>query len=133
MTAPITRFCGVRGATTVERDEAHLLCDATRELLTALLHHNHVSQTQIVSAIFTVTPDLRSEFPARAARDMGWHDVPMLCATEMAVPGALARCIRVLLHLTVPEGHPAVQAVYLRDATVLRLDVGPPGSQGISL
>jgi chorismate mutase len=123
MTSPATRFRGVRGAITVERDEAQLICEATRELLTELLCHNHVTLAQIVSAIFTVTPDLQSEFPARAARDLGWHEVPMLCATEIAVPGALARCVRVLLHLELPEGHAAVQPVYLRGATALRPDV----------
>ncbi|HXC25759.1 MAG TPA: chorismate mutase [Gemmatimonadaceae bacterium] len=128
MTAPGYRFRGIRGATTVERDEAQLICEATQELLTELLRHNPVTPAQIVSALFTVTPDLRSEFPARAARELGWHEVPMLCATEMAVPGALTRCIRVLLHVELPEGHAAIQPVYLRGATALRPDVAPPPS-----
>ena len=116
------RMRGVRGATTVVRDEAQLICEATQELLGELMRHNDLRPDHIVSAIFTVTPDLRSEFPARAARDLGWHEVPMLCATEMGVPGALVRCIRVLLHVEMVEGH-AVHPVYLRGAVALRPDV----------
>lgn len=116
------RLRGIRGATTVTRDEALLIRDATRELLATLVERNALTSDQIVSAFFTVTPDLRSEFPARAARDLGWDDVPMLCSVEMPVPGALAYCIRVLLHVELPGEHP-VRHAYLHGAEVLRPDL----------
>lgn len=118
-----------RGATTVERDEAMLLCDATRELLEALLARNNASADDVLSAVFTVSSDLRSEFPARAARDLGWDHVAMLCTTEMPVPGALERCIRVLLHLELPVAQRDVKHAYLRSASVLRPDLdGAPSA-----
>lgn len=115
------RVRGIRGATTVARDEALLVRDATRELLTTLIERNTLVPSQIVSAFFTVTPDLRSEFPARAARDLGWDNVPTLCSVEMAVPGALELCIRVLLHVELPAEH-VVRHAYLHGAEVLRPD-----------
>jgi len=110
----------VRGATTVRADEARLIHEATTELLLAMLDANALRPAQLVSAIFTMTPDLTTEFPARAARDLGWRDVPLLCAQEIAVPGALARCIRVLLHARVSSHRAPLRPVYLRDAVVLR-------------
>jgi chorismate mutase len=113
----------VRGATTVARDNARLVCDATRELLQELLDRNGATSDQIISAVFSVSPDLRSEFPARAARDLGWDHVAMLCTTEMPVPGALERCIRVLLHIELDVAQRDVQHAYLHDATGLRPDL----------
>ena len=113
----------VRGATTVPSDETMLIHDATSELLAELLRRNELSPDRVISAIFTVTPDLRSEFPARAARDLGLHDVPMLCAVEMSVPGSLTRCIRVLLHVAGPLPAARGCSVYLRDAAALRPDL----------
>jgi chorismate mutase len=115
------RIRGVRGATTVERDEAILICGATRELLTELLARNQATPRDVVSAMFTATIDLRSEFPARAGRELGWEDVAMLCAVEMPVPGAMPRCIRVSLHMELPEEQ-VVQHAYLRGAEELRPD-----------
>jgi len=89
----------VRGATTVARDEPALVRAATRELLAALLERNALTPADIVSAVFTVTGDLRSEFPARAARELGWGDVPLLCAVDAPAAGAPPRCVRVLLHV----------------------------------
>jgi chorismate mutase len=113
----------LRGATTVAADETLLIHEATLQLLTELLSRNDLTPERIISAIFTVTPDLRSEFPARAAREIGFHEVPMICAVEMAVPGALARCIRVLLHVTGPLQPPRGRSVYLRGAAGLRPDL----------
>lgn len=113
----------VRGATTVPADDTLLIHEATSELLAQLLNRNALCPDQVISAIFTVTPDLRSEFPARAARDLGLHEVPMLCAVEMTVPGALARCIRVLLHVAGPLPSSRGQSVYLREAATLRPDL----------
>ena len=116
----------VRGATTVERDEAMLVCDATRELLDEMLARNGATADDVISAVFTVSPDLRSEFPARAARDLGWEHVAMLCTTEMPVPGAIERCVRVMLHVELPGSQRDVKHAYLRNAAVLRPDLTRP-------
>lgn len=121
-TGAATRLRGIRGATVVVRDDSALIQSATQELLTALLRRNSISVSAIVSAIFTVTPDLVSEFPARAARELGWIDVPMLCCTEIPVPGAMAQAIRVLLHAEVPA-NVAVRHVYLNGAEDMRPDL----------
>ncbi|HEU4629420.1 MAG TPA: chorismate mutase [Gemmatimonadaceae bacterium] len=117
----------IRGAITVAADDAALVRQATIELLQAMLAHNDLQPAQLVSAIFTVTPDLTSEFPARAARELGWREVPMLCAQEVAVPGALPRCLRVLLHAETGRPRALVRHVYLRDAVALRPDLAPEG------
>lgn len=114
----------LRGATTVASDEAGLVADATQELLRALLARNALTVEDVVSAIFTCTDDLVSAYPARAARDLGWQNVPMLCAAELPVRGALPRCVRVLLHVEWSAGHPAPKHAYLRDAAALRGDLG---------
>ena len=118
----------LRGATTVAADEPALLVDATQELLRTLLERNALHESQVLSAFFTCTADLTSAYPAQAARDMGWRHVPMLCAAELPVRGALPRCIRVLLHVDVGEAATAARHAYLREAVVLRgdLDDGRP-------
>ncbi|MHB1326773.1 MAG: chorismate mutase [Gemmatimonadales bacterium] len=117
------RMWGLRGATTVAADRADLVRAATRELLEELVARNALEQDEIVSAIFSVTTDLVSEYPASGARELGWVEVPLLCTTEIPVPGGLPRVIRVLLHVepAVPRDrwHPA----YLRGASVLRPDL----------
>lgn len=113
----------IRGATTVDRDEPALVLGATRELLDQVVARNALHPDDIVSVIFTVTSDLTSEFPARAARELGWVDVPLLCTMEIPVPGALPRCIRVLLHVETGVGRDAIQHVYLREARTLRPDL----------
>ena len=90
---------GVRGATTVTADEPPLIRAAVCELIDVLLDENNLTSMDVVSAVFTATPDLVSEFPAYAARIYGWTDVPVICAQELPVTGALPRCIRVLLHV----------------------------------
>lgn len=116
------RMRGVRGATTVEADEPPLVLAATTELLREIVSRNAVDPDRLVSAIFTTTPDLASTYPARAARDLGWHDVPLLCMTEIDVPGGIARCIRVLVHAELRTSRSAVRHVYLRGARALRPD-----------
>jgi chorismate mutase len=120
----------VRGATTVERDEAMLVCDATRELLIEMLSRNAATADDVISAVFTVSPDLRSEFPARAARDLGWDHVAMLCTTEMPVPGAMERCVRVMLHVELTGAQRDVKHAYLRQAAGLRPDLTEPPARG---
>ncbi len=113
----------VRGATTVDADDPARIRAATRELLRHIVDRNGISPADVVSALFTVTRDLTSEFPARAARELGWIDVPMLCALEIPVPGALPRCIRVLLHLETDRARHAIEHVYLGEARGLRPDL----------
>lgn len=115
---------GIRGATTVAVDQADLILDATRELLEAILKANQgMTPEDIGSAIFTVTQDLVSTFPAQAARQMGWHLVPMMCSREIPVPGSLPRTIRVLVHWNTAIPQHQVVHVYLRDAVKLRPDL----------
>lgn len=117
------RVRALRGATTVERDAPADIRIATRELLEAIVERNSLDTGDIISAIFTVTADLRSEFPARAARELGWHDIPLLCTVEIPVPGALDRCIRVLLHAETAMSRDEMRHVYLRGARALRPDL----------
>jgi chorismate mutase len=119
----LTIYCrGVRGATTVERDTAEDILEATRELLLELIRRNEIHPDDVASAIFTTTPDLQAEFPALAARQLGWHDVALLCGHEMSRPGALGRCIRVLIHLNTTRTAAEIEHVYIRDAVNLRPD-----------
>jgi len=116
------RIRGLRGATRVARDDSESIRAATRQLLAEMLLRNSLRQDAIVSAFFTVTPDLVSEFPARAAREMGWDDVAMLCSTEIPVPGSMDRVVRVLLHAELPA-NTSVRHVYLNGAEELRPDL----------
>ena len=115
---------GIRGATTVTADEPDLILQATRELLEEILAENEDMRTEdIASALFTVTDDLASTFPAQAARQMGWGLVPMLCAREIPVPDSLPRVIRVLVHWNTDISQNKITHVYLRDAVKLRPDL----------
>jgi len=109
---------GIRGATSVEGDRPELILEATRELLQEIL-----DRKEIVSAIFTTTTDLCSTFPAEAARSLGMNHVPLLCASEISVPGSLASCIRILLHVNSEKSQQDIVHVYLREAKKLRPDV----------
>lgn len=113
----------VRGATTVAADRPALIREAVTELLEAVLDDNDLVPADIISAVFTATPDLVSEFPAYAARLCGWTDIPLLCAQELPVPGALTQCIRVLVHAETRLARNEVRHVYLRDAVLLRADL----------
>jgi chorismate mutase len=113
----------VRGAITVDRDEPVLIREAVTEMLEALLEDNDLAPTDLISAVFTATPDLVSEFPAHAARLYGWTDIPLLCAQELPVPGALTHCIRVLVHCETRMARHEIRHVYLRNAVLLRSDL----------
>lgn len=117
------RTVAVRGATTVAADRAEAIVAATAELLTTLMEANGVGPDDIVSLIFTSTPDLTSEFPAAAARALGLADTPLLCATEIGVAGAMTRCIRVLMHFSAPRAYAGPRPVYLGEAKALRTDL----------
>jgi chorismate mutase len=112
----------LRGAITVDENDADAILDATEELTRAVLDQNGLEPDQLVSCIYTCTDDLDAEFPAVAARRMGLSAVPLLCAREIDVPGALPRVIRMLVHCYADEAAP-VKHVYLRDAVALRRDL----------
>ena len=114
---------GIRGATTVEADTAKAILAATTELLTEIIDANDVDSRDVASALFTVTPDLTTAFPARAARDLGWQHVPLLDAQEVPVPGSLTRCVRVLIHWNTAKLQSEIRHVYLRGADALRPDL----------
>ena len=112
-----------RGAITAAANEREAILAATVELLEALTRQNTLGPDDVISAVFTVTEDLDAVFPAEAARRIGWSQVPLLCAREIPVPGALGRCIRVLLHAETALARTDVQHVYLKEATRLRPDL----------
>ena len=114
---------GIRGATTVETDTATGILKATRQLLARLVEENNVDVADIASAIFTVTPDLSSAFPAQAARELGWQHVALLDAQEIPVPGSLPRCVRVLVHWNTATPQQEIHHVYLGGAATLRQDL----------
>ena len=117
------RLRALRGATTVDENSAEAILVATDELLRALIDRNDLDSDEMVSCIFTCTNDLDAEFPAVAARRLGLSGVPLLCARELDVPGALPRCIRLMLHANLPATQ-VVEHVYLRGAAALRPDLG---------
>ncbi len=117
------RLFALRGAITVDANDREQILGATSELLTELLERNALAPQDIVNVIFTMTDDLNAEFPAVAARGMGFDQVPLLCVREINVPGSMARVIRVLVQYHAPtEGH-TPRHVYLRDAKALRADL----------
>lgn len=116
------RVAAIRGAVDVARDTPDDIRRAVGELVRAMTQRNHLEPDDIISAQFTMTPDLRSVFPASAAREAGWSSVPMLCASAIDVPDALPRCIRVLVHAMLSPGRPA-EHVYLGKAITLRPDL----------
>jgi chorismate mutase len=117
------RLFAVRGATSVNRNDAQDILDATTELMLAIMERNALLPEDVVSCIFTATNDLHAEFPAVAARSLGFERVPLLCAREIAVPRSLPRVIRVLIHYYAEDGHEPAH-VYLREASTLRTDLG---------
>ena len=118
----VVRCRGVRGAITVEENTAEAIRKAALELLTALVEANHIDVDDIGSVHFTTTTDLNAEFPAVAAREMGWHDVALLCGHEMNVPHGLPMCLRVLVMWNTTRTPREIQHVYLGEAQRLRPD-----------
>ncbi len=114
-------YCrGIRGATTVERNDREEILAATTELLQLLIERNELQTEDIASAIFSVTEDLDAEFPALAARALGWTETALMCMREIPVPGSLDKCIRVLLHVNTERRVSDMQHVYIRNAINLR-------------
>jgi chorismate mutase len=114
---------GVRGATTVEADTREEILQATRQLLALMVRQNGIDHRDVCSALFTTTVDLNAEFPALAARQLGWLDVALMCTHELEVPGSLPRCIRILVHWNTPKPIEEIVHVYVRGAAALRPDL----------
>lgn len=119
---------GIRGATTVEANDREEILLATRQLLALMIRLNGIRTEDVGSAIFTTTSDLNAEFPALAARQLGWLDVPLICTHEISVPGSLPQCIRILVHWNTDTPQSEIQHVYIREARRLRPDLSklPP-------
>lgn len=117
------RCRGVRGATTVEHNTREEVLRGTQQLLALMIRQNQIEHDDVASAIFTTTPDLNAEFPALAARQLGWLDVPLLCTHEINVPGSLARCVRIMIHWNTSKSLAEIHHVYIRDAARLRPDL----------
>lgn len=113
----------LRGAIQVDSNDRESILEGTRELVSEVLDRNAIEVSDIISVIFTATPDLTADFPAYAARTLGFDDVPLLCATEIAVPGALPRVIRLLAHVETNRERAELRHVYLRGAAALRRDL----------
>jgi chorismate mutase len=111
---------GIRGATTVERNDRDQILAATRELLEVLVRLNGLRPDDVVYVWFTVTPDLDAEFPAFAAREIGWTEVPLMCGREIPVPGAIAGCIRVLIDWNTAKSQREIRHAFLHRAKELR-------------
>lgn len=114
---------GVRGATTVDHNQKEEILERTRELLIHMIEANGIHTEDIASAWLTTTPDVYAEFPAVAARQLGWTQVPLMQSHEMSVPGMLPRCIRVLLHWNTDKAQSEIRHIYLREAARLRPDL----------
>jgi chorismate mutase len=113
----------LRGATQADTDDRESILDVTTELVNELMTRNGLLTDDVISMLFTTTPDLTAEFPAAAARTIGFGDVPLLCASEVAVPGALPRVVRLLAHVDVDRPRAELSHVYLRGASTLRTDL----------
>lgn len=113
----------IRGAIQVEDNERDAILDGATEMVLAVLERNQLKPDDLISVVFTATPDLTAEFPAYAARKLGLVDVPLLCATEIAVPGAMPRVLRLLAHADTSLPRAAIRHVYLRGAAALRTDL----------
>jgi chorismate mutase len=119
-----TKVRGVKGATTTGGDTRDDVLDATAELLAMLIQENNIDQDDVAAVQFTTSPDLVAEFPAVAARErFGWNDVPLMCGHEMARPGALERCIRILIFWNTDKAQAEIKHAYINDAAKLRPDL----------
>ncbi len=113
----------IRGAIQVDVDDRDAILDATAELVTEVLDRNGLTADDVISVIFSATPDLTAEFPALAARKLGFQEVPLLCCAEIAVPGSMPRVVRLMMHVQTERDRADIQHVYLRGAVALRLDI----------
>lgn len=114
---------GVRGATTVENNTRDEILTATRQLFALMIRLNGIEKEYVASAMFSVTADLNAEFPALAARQLGWLDVPLICTYEIDVPGSLRKCVRILINWNTEKAQQEINHVYIKDAVKLRPDL----------
>jgi len=114
------RCRGIRGAITVEENSREAILQATKELLREIVAANNIDKEDVAFILFTTTPDLNAEFPAAAAREMGWTDVALLCGHEMNVPGSLPRCLRILMLVNTEKKAEEIIHIYLKGARVLK-------------
>ena len=121
MTSPLVR--ALRGATTCAMDSVEEITVVTQELLIAMMERNEIDHDDVISVVFTTSPDLTATFPATAARGIGFGDVPLICASEIDVPGAMARTVRVMMHAYTTRTRNEMRHVYLRGAQGLRDDL----------
>ena len=120
---PVSAVRAVRGAIQLDVDEREHVLSSTRELVWSVLEANSLTNDDVISIMFTATPDVRSEFPAVAARELGLGDVPLMCAQELAIAGAMPRVIRLMAHVNTTLPRDQITHVYLRGATALRRDL----------
>ena len=113
----------IRGAIQVDANDRDAILEGTAELVAAVMSRNDLTTDDVISVMFTMTPDLTAEFPALAARKTGFHAVPLMCATEIPVPGAMPRVVRLMAHVDTDRPRSEIQHVYLRGAAALRLDI----------
>ena len=113
----------IRGAIQVDGEDRDAILEGTAELVSAVMSRNDLTTDDVISVLFTVTPDLTSEFPALAARKLGFHAVPLMCATEIPVKGAMPRVVRLMAHVETDRSRSEIQHVYLRGAAALRQDI----------
>ena len=123
MTNEAIRLRGIRGATTVEANTREAILNEAAALLSALIDANDIRRDDVASVFFSTTPDLNAEFPAVAARQLGWTNVALLCGHEMAVPGSLPMCLRILMHVNTAKAQDEIRFVYLQGARALRQDL----------
>jgi chorismate mutase len=113
----------IRGAIQVDANDRGAIIEATTELVSEMMGRNRLTTDDVISVLFTASPDLTAEFPALAARKLGFHDVPLICCTEIDVPGALPRVVRLMAHVETDRPRSDIQHVYLRGAVALRQDI----------
>ena len=113
----------IRGAIQVDADQREAILEGTTELIAEVMSRNELTADDVISVLFTATPDLTAEFPALAARKTGFHAVPLMCATEIPVTGAMRRVVRLMAHVETDRPRSQIQHVYLRGAVALRLDI----------
>ena len=124
-------YCrGVRGATTADGNSSEAILQATRQLLALMIRKNGIEVQDVASAIFSATVDLDCAFPALAARQLGWIDVPLLCTHEINVPNSLSMCIRILIHWNTDRPQSEIEHIYVKDAVVLRPELSQRLSEG---
>ena len=113
----------IRGAIQIDADERDAILEGTAELVSAVMSRNDLTPDDVISVLFTSTPDLVAEFPALAARKLGFHAVPLMCSVEISVPGAMPRVVRLMAHVNTDKTRAEIQHVYLRGAVALRQDI----------